>query len=119
MYTIHVSDRTFDGAAFGAIQVTDCETGVVIVSQNFDSSIGDFNNPASIDVPVVINAQYFTVELTTQEFSGSSLWFGDDKVTVGSTPTTSQLNTETRCYFAADPPVAVETTTWGSIKQKY
>lgn len=117
-YTIHVSDRTSDGAAFASIVVTDCETGAVLVNQSFDSTIGDFNNPASIDVPVVIPAMYFTVTLTAQEFSASSLWFGDDQVLLGNPPT-SQLNTQTRCYMGADPPVPTEVTTWGGLKRKF
>jgi hypothetical protein len=118
-YNIHVSDRTYDSAAFGRIQVVDCQTGVVLVDQLFDSSIGDFDNPASIDVPVNIPAQFFSVTLTTQEFSGSSVWFGDSQEHVGSTPTTSQLLTATRCYDATSQPVATESVTWGRLKDLY
>jgi len=96
-YNVHVYDATYDAAAFGRIKVTDCQTGDVIVDQAFDSSIGNYTTPGSIDVPVVITAQFFTVELTTQEYSASSLFFGNDQVYLGNPPT-SQLNTQIRCY---------------------
>ena len=117
-YTVHVSDRTEDGAAFGSIVVTDCDSGVELVNLSFDSTIGGFNNPGSIDLAVFIPAAAFRVKLTAQEFSGSSLWFGNDRVFLGNPPT-SQLNTETRCYTAGDPPVPVETMSWGQLKKRF
>jgi hypothetical protein len=117
-YLIHVYDQTFDAAAYGTIVVTDCATGAVLINQSFDSSYGNFNTPGTLDVPVVIPAANFTVTLTTMEFSASSLYFGNEQVYLGNPPT-SQVNTQTRCYFAADPPTAVESVTWGQLKSRF
>jgi hypothetical protein len=104
-YEIHVADRTADSAANANIVVTDIDTTAELVNQSFNSSIGDFQNPGTLDVPVTlpISAVNIEVTLTAQEFSKSSIFFGTDQIIVGNPPT-SQINTDTRCYVVNSDP---------------
>ena len=90
-YQIHVYDRTEDVDAYGSIVVTDLGTQQVILSKRFPAAAGpgygSFNSPGSYDEALTITANNFRVYLEVQEYSGSSLFFGDDRISHWHPPT--------------------------------
>lgn len=118
-YTVHVYDATNDPDAHASIVVTDCQLGTTIVDESFDSTIGAFGSPASVDVPVIINATSFHVQMTAGEFSYSRICFGDSTFTYLGPGNGGNAEDTMYWNFEADPPVPAEPTTWGRIKSLF
>ena len=105
-YEVHVYDKTYDSRTYGRIILKD-EDDNVLKDRTY-GSYGNYDDPGSYDDPVTLTDNIFSVYLGSMENSGSSIFFGTDRVVYGRNVHGSETRTYyNRKYASSEPTLSI------------